>query len=272
MTKRRRPSSVHPPRPTSTDEARWADLRRLTAARIGLKRTGASLATRPLLEFQLAHARARDAVHEPFDASQLAADFAAGFGTDLAELAAPVLTVASAASDRQRYLMRPDLGRQLSPSAEAMLAPHAGRYDIVFVVADGLSARAVSAHARPVLAGTLPVLGAAGWRIGPVVIACQGRVAVGDAIATALGAGCVVILIGERPGLTAPDSMGAYLTWQPRAHTTDADRNCISNIRPEGISYADAAFKLVHLLRTMRMRGLSGVALKDDSERLRLEG
>jgi ethanolamine ammonia-lyase small subunit len=268
MTKRRRPSSIHPPRPTPTDEARWADLRRLTAARIGLKRTGASLATGPLLEFQLAHARARDAVHEPFDAARLAADF----GTDLAKLAIPVLIVASAAPDRQRYLMRPDLGRQLSPGADAILAPHAGRYDSVFVVADGLSARAVSAHARPVLAGTLPVLGAEGWRIGPVAIACQGRVAIGDAIATALGAGCVVILIGERPGLTAPDSMGAYLTWQPRARTTDADRNCISNIRPEGIGYADAAFKLVHLLRTMRMRGLSGVALKDDSERLRLEG
>src|SRR5262249_48398019 len=196
------PSRRRPPhRPPRMPDDPWAGLRRLTAARIGLKRTGASLATGPLLEFQLAHARARDAVHDPFDASQLAADFAADFGTDLAELAAPVLTVASAAPDRQRYLMRPDLGRQLSAGLARMLAPHAGRYDIVFVVADGLSARAVSAHARPVLAGTLPVLRAEGWRIGPLVIACQGRVAVGDAIAAALGAGCVVILIGERPGL-----------------------------------------------------------------------
>jgi ethanolamine ammonia-lyase small subunit len=270
MKKRRPPSSRRPPRPTSAEDARWADLRRLTAARIGLKRTGASLATGPLLDFQLAHARARDAVHEPFDAARLAADFAAEFAAELAELAARVLTVASAASDRQQYLMRPDLGRQLAPGAAAMLAPHAGRYDIVFVVADGLSARAVKTHAQPVLAHALQALRGDGWRIAPLVIVCQGRVAVGDAIATALGADCVVVLIGERPGLTAPDSMSAYLTWQPRPQTTDADRNCISNIRPEGIGYADAGFTLVHLLRAMRVRGLSGVALKDDSDRLLL--
>ena len=272
MTKRRRPSSSPSPRHTGADDAGWADLRRLTAARIGLKRTGASLATGPLLDFQLAHARARDAEHESFDAVRLAADFAADFAADLAELAAPVLTVASAATDRQRYLMRPDLGRRLAPGAEAVLAPHAGHYDIVFVVADGLSARAVAAHARPVLARAVTALRADGWRIAPLVIVCQGRVAIGDAIAGALGADCVVVLIGERPGLTAPDSMGAYLTWQPRPHTTDADRNCISNIRPEGIGYDDAALKLVHLLRAMRARGLSGVALKDDSERLFLGG
>src|SRR5215467_13483339 len=188
-------SSGRRPRQTPTDDARWADLRRLTAARIGLKRTGASLATGPLLDFQLAHARARDAVHEPFDAARLAADFAAEFAADLAELAAPVLTVASAATDRQRYLMRPDLGRQLGPGAEAVLSPHSSRHDIVFVVADGLSARAVAAHAQPVLSLALRAMRADGWRIGPLVIVCQGRVAVGDAIATALGAGCVVVLI-----------------------------------------------------------------------------
>jgi ethanolamine ammonia-lyase small subunit len=266
MKKNRPPASSSRPQRTPADDARWADLRRLTAARIGLKRTGASLATGPLLDFQLAHARARDAVHAPFDAARLAADFAAG----LAEPAVPVLTVASAAPDRQRYLMRPDLGRQLAPGAEAMLAPYAAHYDIVFVVTDGLSARAVEAHAQPVLAGALPALHADGWRVGPLVIVRQGRVAVGDVIAAALGAGGVAVLIGERPGLTAPDSMGAYLTWQPHPRTTDADRNCISNIRPEGIGYADAAFKLAHLLRAMRMRGLSGVALKDDSDRLLL--
>jgi ethanolamine ammonia-lyase small subunit len=267
MKKNRPPSSGPAAHRAPADDARWVDLRRLTAARIGLKRTGASLATGPLLEFQLAHARARDAVHEPLDSARLAAELA----RDLMELAVPVLEVASAAPDRQRYLMRPDLGRQLGPGAEAILAPHAGHYDVVFVVADGLSVRAVKVHAEPVLAHALPALRADDWRIGPLVIVCQGRVAVGDVIATALGAGCVVVLIGERPGLTAPDSMGAYLTWQPRPQTTDADRNCISNIRPEGIDYADAAFKLVHLLRAMRMRGLSGVALKDDSERLQLE-
>ncbi len=242
------------------DDSLWAGLQRLTAARIGLKRTGASLATGPLLDFKLAHARARDAVHEPLDEARLVAD--------IAGLGLPVFAVASAAESKQRYLMRPDLGRQLGPSGEATLAPHAGSYDVVLVIADGLSARAVQSHAPPVLAGVVPALHAEGWRVAPLVVARHGRVALGDAIAITLGAECVVILIGERPGLTAPDSMGAYLTWQPRAHTTDADRNCISNIRPEGIGYADAAFKLTYLLRKMRARGLSGVRLKDDSERL----
>ncbi len=241
-------------------DALWAGLQRLTPARIGLKRTGASLATTPLLDFKLAHARAHDAVHEALDETRLSAE--------IATLGLPVLTVASAAEDRQRYLMRPDLGRRLTPDAEAMLSPHAGSYDLAFVIADGLSARAVQTHAHPVLAGTLKTLQAEGWRIAPLVIARHGRVALGDAAANVLGANGVAVLIGERPGLTAPDSMGAYLTWQPRPGTTDADRNCISNIRPEGIGYADAAFKLVHLLRNMRARRLSGVLLKDDSDRL----
>jgi ethanolamine ammonia-lyase small subunit len=240
----------------------WDELRRLTAARIGLKRSGASLATGPLLEFQLAHARARDAVHAPLDEARLIAELGA---------LAPAIAVASAAHDRQRYLMRPDLGRRLAAGADAVLAPHAGSYDVVFIVSDGLSARAVETHARPVLAGVLPVLRAEAWRIAPLVVVRHGRVAVGDAIAAALGAACVAVLIGERPGLTAPDSMGAYLTWLPRADTTDAERNCISNIRPEGIGYADAAFKLAHMLRAMRQRRVSGVALKDDSDRLLIE-
>jgi ethanolamine ammonia-lyase small subunit len=251
------------PRSTLKDDTLWADLRRLTAARIGLKRTGASLATAPLLDFKLAHARARDAVHEPLDEARLIAE--------IAKLELPVVSIASAAGDRQRYLMRPDLGRRLAPDAEAALAPRGGEYDVVFVVADGLSARAIQMHAEPVLARLLPVLRAEGWRIAPLVIARHGRVALGDAIATVLRADCAAILIGERPGLTAPDSMGAYLTWQPHSRTTDADRNCISNIRPEGIGYADAAFKLAHLLHSMRMRRLSGVQLKDDSDRLLID-
>jgi ethanolamine ammonia-lyase small subunit len=249
--------SPHSARP---DESLWADLRRLTAARIGLKRTGASLATGPLLDFQLAHARARDAVHEPLDEARLIAELSA--------LNLPVLAVASAAEDRQRYLLRPDLGRRLAASAEALLAPYAGGYDIAFVVTDGLSARAVQMHAHPVLAAVLPGLRTEGWRIAPLVIVRHGRVAVGDAVANALKAICVVVLIGERPGLTAPDSMGAYLTWQPGAETTDSNRNCISNIRPDGIGYAAAAFKLAHMLRAMRARRLSGVQLKDDSDQL----
>jgi ethanolamine ammonia-lyase small subunit len=252
------------PETTPAPSGPWSELRRWTAARIGLPRSGASLATAPLLELRLAHARARDAVHEPLDESRLCAD--------LATLGLPVLAVASAAADRQQYLMRPDLGRRLDADGAAALAAQAGDYDVAFVVADGLSARAVLAHARPLLAETLPALQAAeGWRIAPLTVVRRGRVAIGDVIAAALHASIVVMLIGERPGLSAPDSMGAYLTWQPGPRTTDADRNCISNIRPEGLGYADAAFTLAHLLRAMRARGLSGVALKDEADRLLIE-
>jgi ethanolamine ammonia-lyase small subunit len=198
-------------------------------------------------------------VHEALDEARLVAD--------LAPLGLPVITIASAAEDRPRYLMRPDLGRRLAASAEAGLTVHAGRYDLVFVVADGLSARAVQLHAQPVLARLLPALTAKAVKLAPLVIARHGRVAIGDSIATLLGADCVVVLIGERPGLTAPDSMGAYLTWQPRPDTTDSERNCISNIRPDGIGYDDSAFKIAHLLGAMRMRRISGVQLKDDSDR-----
>ena len=243
------------------DDGPWSALRSLTAARIGLARTGASLATVPLLGFKMAHARARDAVHHPLDVPRLAADLAA--------LNIAVLQAESAASDRQQHLMRPDLGRKLAADSETALAAQAGGgHDIAFVVADGLSAGAVQSHAMPVLADLLPGLRAEGWRIAPCVVARHGRVALGDAIAMLLHARCVVVLIGERPGLSAPDSMGAYLTWAPTARTTDADRNCISNIRPDGIGYADAAFKLAYLLNAMRKRQVSGVALKDDSDRL----
>ena len=234
----------------------WAELRRLTAARIGLPRSGASLSTAPLLEFQLAHARARDAVHQPLDETRLLAELKA--------LTRPVLVVESAAMDRQSYLMRPDLGRQLTQRSQALLAQHAGPYDVSLVVIDGLSARAVQGHAVPVLAELLPRL--AGLRIAPLVVVRQGRVAAGDAVALALHAESVVALIGERPGLSAPDSLGAYLTFRPGPQSTDADRNCISNIRPEGIGYASAAFKIAHLLRAMRSLEFSGVRLKDDSD------
>jgi ethanolamine ammonia-lyase small subunit len=238
----------------------WASLRGLTAARIGLARAGASLATRPLLEFRLAHARARDAVHEPLDEARLLAE--------LETLGLPVLTVASGAKDRQQYLMRPDLGRALADGAQTMLASYAGDADVAFVATDGLSARAVQAHATPLLAAALPALMKEQWTIAPLVFARMGRVALGDAIAAALRASIVVVLIGERPGLSSPDSMGAYLTWQPTRETTDAERNCISNIRPDGIGYADAAFKLVHMLSAMRAQRLSGVRLKDETEQL----
>lgn len=240
----------------------WAELRRSTPARLGLRRTGASIATGPVLELRLAHARARDAVHDALDVVQLAADLGA--------CGLEVLQVESRATDRQSYLMRPDLGRTLAPESLATLQPRAQGYDVVFVVADGLSARAVQAHAAPVLQRVVTALPKS-WRAGPLVIARQGRVAIGDAIAEAVQAQCVALLIGERPGLSAPDSMGAYLTWRPHGKTTDADRNCISNIRPAGIGYDDAAFRLTRLLQAMRARKISGVALKDDSERPALE-
>jgi ethanolamine ammonia-lyase small subunit len=243
------------------DDARddpWADLRRLTAARIGLRRSGASLATGPLLEFRLAHARARDAVHAPLDAERLCAE--------LAPLGSRVLAVGSAVRDRAQYLMRPDLGRRLAADSASVLASHAGSHDVALVVSDGLSAHAVARHAQPLLTALLPRLRAADWRIAPLIIVRQGRVAIGDAVAQLLGARAVVVLIGERPGLSAPDSMGAYLTWQPGPRTTDADRNCISNIRPEGIDLPAAAVKVMQLLHAMRARQLSGIALKDESE------
>jgi ethanolamine ammonia-lyase small subunit len=263
MGRKRKPPTA-PARSAPGSNEPWSQLRKFTAARIGLPRSGASLATGPLLEFRLAHARARDAVHEPLDDAKLVAE--------LETLGLPVLTLTSAAEDRQHYLMRPDLGRRLAHNAAATLTPHASACDVAFVVSDGLSARAVAAHAQPVLAQVLPRLAVDSWRIAPLTVVRHGRVAIGDVVAMALGADIVVMLIGERPGLSSPDSMGAYLTFNPTPQTTDADRNCISNIRPEGLGYADAAFKLVHLLRAMRARRLSGVRLKDDGDSLLLDG
>lgn len=234
----------------------WTPLQALTAARIGLARSGASLGTAPLLEFRMAHARARDAVHHDLSAMP-----------ELEALGLPVVTVCSQAADRRQYLMRPDLGRGLDVTAGPMLATHAGAHDLAIVVADGLSALAVERHAAPILAALLPALRAGGWALAPLIIAHQARVALGDAVARALGARAVLVLIGERPGLSAPDSLGAYLTWTPIAATTDADRNCVSNIRPGGLGYQDAAWKLAFLLNRMRVIGGSGVVLKDESDR-----
>ena len=247
--------------PSAPQDEPWAELRELTAARIALPRSGASLATAPLLDLRLAHARARDAVHAALDEARLIGE--------LALLGLPVLAVASAATDRSHYLMRPDLGRRLGGDYAARLVDSAGSgHDLAFVIADGLSARAVETHTRPLLDAALPRL--AGWRIAPLVVVRQGRVGIGDEVARALRADIAVVLIGERPGLSASDSMGAYLTFRPTPRTTDAERNCISNIRPEGLAYAEAAVTLTHLLRAMRARQISGVRLKDD--RLLLDG
>lgn len=230
-------------------------LRQLTQARVELGRAGNSLPTSELLEFRLAQARARDAVHVALDVQSLRAE--------LREIGLESLAVASAARNRTEYLRRPDLGRKLSHESHSELESFMGRIGMAFVIADGLSALAAHRHAPPLLRLVAGELAAGGDSVAPVIIATQGRVAIGDEIGAALGAELSVVLIGERPGLSAPDSLGIYLTWQPKPGRTDAERNCISNIRPEGLSYEAAAFKLLFLLREARRLKLSGVNLKE---------
>ena len=235
----------------------WVRLRAATPARIGLPRAGASLATPALLAFQLAHARARDAVHEALDGDALAAELRAR-GLACARLR-------SAAPDRATYLSRPDLGRRLDPASRERLEAPPGGCDLAFVVADGLTARAAARHAPALLVGVLPALRDSGWRLGPAAVVTQGRVAIGDEIGAALGAALVVVLIGERPGLSSPDSLGAYLTFAPLVGRADSERNCLSNIRPDGMGYAEAGARLVHLCGEARRLGLTGVFLKDET-------
>jgi ethanolamine ammonia-lyase small subunit len=225
------------------------DLKEFTPARVALARTGHSLATEELLRFQLDHARARDAVY---------------FELDTAAITLPHALVRSAAPDRATYLRRPDLGRSLATESRALLPR--GDYDAAIVIADGLSAPAVHHHAMPLLTALLPRL--SDWRLAPLTVALQARVALGDEIAEALGARMAVVLIGERPGLTSPDSLGIYLTWDPRRGRVDAERNCISNVRTEGIGYELAAHKLQSLMEASRLRRLSGVALKEEARAL----
>jgi ethanolamine ammonia-lyase small subunit len=225
-----------------------APLRRLTEARIGLPRAGIALATPPLLDFQLAHARARDAVHAELDAERIAA-----------QLGLPSITVASAAPDRAAYLRRPDLGRRLADDAPPLPA---GDHDLAIVIGDGLSATAVHAHAAAVATALVAAL--PGWRVAPVVIARHARVALGDIVGERLGAGAVAVLIGERPGLSSAASLGAYLTLAPRAGRRDSQRNSVANIRtPGGLPPDRAAEKIAWLLREARRIGATGVALKD---------
>lgn len=238
----------------------WDALRRFTNARIALGRAGNSLPTAPLLAFNLSHAQARDAVHHPLDADALHAQLRAnGHAT---------LDVHSAAPDRQHYLRRPDLGRRLSDESRDALAHISNEApEVVFVIADGLSAFAAAKQSVPLLQAVCLRL-AADWKIGPVVVARQARVALGDEIGELLGARLVVMLIGERPGLSSPDSLGIYLTYAPKVGCSDAQRNCISNVRPEGLTYDAAAHKLHYLLTHARRLGLTGVGLKDDSDAL----
>ena len=234
------------------------DLRHLTPARVGLGRAGASMPTKALLDFTLAHARARDAVHAAFDASAMI--------SSLNEFGLQAIEVCSRARDRGDYLRRPDLGRTLDQASRHLLASHhGGAGPLAIVVGDGLSPTAVNAHAIEVIRRLVPGLAEAGIEIGHAVVATGARVALGDEIGILLGARMIVMLIGERPGLSAPDSLGAYLTFAPRPGRTDAERNCVSNIHGAGLSYDEAAFRMAWLIREGLARQITGVALKDES-------
>jgi len=240
----------------------WRQLRSLTSARIALGHAGTSLPTSAQLDFQFAHAQARDAVHLPFDHAALSAQ--------LTSRQRETLTVHSSATDRNVYLQRPDLGRRLSADSVEQLRTfaqgHAQGFDLALVVADGLSSLAVQRHSPAMLQRIDEMAAAEGWTLAPVVLVEQGRVAVADEVAELLKARMVVILIGERPGLSSPDSLGLYFTYAPKVGLNDAARNCISNVRLEGMSYAMAAHKLLYLMREACRRQLSGVNLKDDAQ------
>jgi ethanolamine ammonia-lyase small subunit len=228
----------------------------LTPARVGLGRCGASLPTQALLAFTLDHARARDAVHSAFDARSIADGVSA--------MGLRALHVSSLAANRADYLKRPDLGRRLDETSQRLLANRRHTpSDLAIVIADGLSPSAVNVHAVELVRSLIPRLG--GIEIAPVVIASGARVALGDEIGTLLGARMLTMLIGERPGLSAADSLGAYLTFAPKKGRRDAERNCVSNIHGSGLSYDEAAFRIAWLIREGLAREMTGVALKDES-------
>lgn len=252
---------LNPPGKVTPDP--WDCLKQLTAARVALGRAGVSLPTAAHLEFQLAHARARDAVHTAMDAESLAEQIR-GKGITC-------IVGNSAAGCREEYLQRPDLGRKLDESTIEALSQCQPKkdfpsFDLAIVIADGLSVRAVHDHSLPIIENLLTLAQEDSWTLSPVVLIRQGRVAIGDEVASQLGARMVVVLIGERPGLSSPDSLGVYFTYQPKVGLKDDARNCISNIRPEGLSYAMASHRLAGLLRSANERQLSGVQLKDDSD------
>ncbi|MDX1808401.1 MAG: ethanolamine ammonia-lyase subunit EutC [Sulfurospirillaceae bacterium] len=240
----------------------WAELRKYTDARIGLGRAGVSIPTSHMLDFTLAHAKAQDAVHEPLDVQEIVTQLQ---GDDLA---APLL-LHSQAIDRDTYLKRPDLGRRLDvlscEKLQEFQKHHDDSYDLSIVIADGLSSIAIKNHAANFIKLLKSALAkdSQDWKLAPLMIVQQGRVAIADEIGAILGARTTLILIGERPGLSSPDSLGLYLTWNPKVGTTDAGRNCISNVRHEGLSYEKAVQKAMYLLKESRRLQLSGVNLKD---------
>ncbi|MDJ1500010.1 ethanolamine ammonia-lyase subunit EutC [Xanthocytophaga agilis] len=236
----------------------WKGLRQFTTARIALGHTGHSLPTDVLLAFQADHAQARDAVYSALNAQQLSEDL---------QQFVPGILLTSQAQNRQQYLQRPDWGRKLSAvSKQKLIAQNTTENDLSIVIADGLSACAINQHVVPVLSLLIPVLVDKGWTLAPVCIVEQGRVAIADEIGFLQKSRTTLILIGERPGLSSPDSMGAYLTFQPKPGLTDESRNCISNIRPAGLHYPLAAEKIYYLLNQMKIKQISGVNLKDEME------
>lgn len=239
----------------------WRLLRGCTAARIGLGRVGASMPTHAVLDFSMAHAQARDAVRKPLDFTALESRLAA-MGID-------TLRVASLAVDRDQYLRRPDLGRRLDDASRAALRarPQQGS-PLLVVVGDGLSSTAVAANAADLIAALQPYGTREGWPLGTVLLATQARVALADDAGELLRARVSLMLIGERPGLSSPDSLGAYLTWDPRTGRHDGERNCVSNIRKGGLPMPEAAFRIAWLLRESFRRQVSGVSLKDESDYL----
>lgn len=254
------PQLTHVQEETQITANPWQALRAFTDARIALGRSGVSQPTSAQLAFQLAHAQARDAVHLALDVPALQTELlAAGFGASL--------RLHSAAVDRHQYLQRPDLGRRLDEASRDLLTPHRqeGGYDLALVLADGLSALALKQNALPFLQALRDKLTGESWTLAPLCVMEQGRVAVADEVAQRLGARAVVILVGERPGLSSPDSLGLYFTQGPKVGLTDERRNCISNVRPAGMSYEEAAYRLHYLLSEGRRRNCSGVELKDET-------
>jgi len=232
-------------------------LREFTAARIAIGRTGNSIPLKQSMEFKLAHAHARDAVYSTLDVD--------GLFTRLKAFELPVLHLHSQAANRHKYLKRPDLGRLLNDDYKDQLKGHYANPDIAIIIADGLSAEAVNGNAYSLLKILIPKLLDSKLTIGPICLVEQGRVAIGDDVASGLKARFSILLIGERPGLSAADSMGAYLTYNPRPGLTDESRNCISNIRKHGLSYKHAADKIFYLINESFRRKLSGVGLKDNA-------
>lgn len=253
-------------KPAHTVDNPWHVLRQYTAARIGLGRAGISVPTKHLLAFQLAHAQAQDAVHLPLDSEQLVTD-----------IEAHCLKVHSQVNDRSQYLQRPDLGRRLNTESIELLkistAPSDDPYDLAIVIVDGLSSFAIQKNAAPLLKilsqrlaqQTLLIDEERTFRLAPIVIVQQGRVAIGDEVGEMLNAKSVLVFIGERPGLSSPDSLGLYLTWSPKVGLTDESRNCISNVRPQGLVYQEAVNKVFYLLSEAHQRKLTGVNLKERS-------